>query len=72
MYKVSHIAWHVSCDTCHMSCVTRGPKSLSRWELNPGQTEISLTNLDGNHVLKSKNNARNDQEECLINTQTDT
>ena len=50
---------------------SRGPQSLSWWDLNPGQPKISRTNLDENHVLKSKNHAKNDQEECLIKTQTD-
>ena len=40
------------------------------WDLNPGQTEISRTNIDENYVLISKNQAKNNQEECLIETQT--
>ena len=50
---------------------SRGPQSLSWWDLNPGQPKISQTNLDENHVLKSENHAKNDQEECLIKTRTD-
>ena len=55
-----------------MHVADRGPQSLSWWDLNPGQTKISWTNLDENHVLKSKNHAKNDQEGCLIKTPTDT
>ena len=66
---VSHDTCHMSCVACHVSRVSRGPQSLSRWDLNPGQNKISRTNIDENHVLKSKNHAENDQEECLIKTQ---
>ena len=47
-----------------------GPQSWCWWCLNAGQIQISWTNLGENHVKISENPAKNDQEQCLCQTQT--